>query len=116
MRSTQWNNCRRQNAVSLSVLVQTREMWPKSAYATLEPACRRIVRTKFSIISFPRNNKEWAWDYLSFVRLSKRTEARSRRKTRPIAVRAWLSACRQLVGTFKKARRPHEQFESGPGR
>src|SRR5215471_8303121 len=111
MRSTQWNNCHRQNAVSLSVLVQRRKMWPKSVCATLELGCRRIAQTKFSITSFPRNKKEWAWDCLSFGRLSKRTEARSQRRTRPIAARAWLSACRQLVDTFKKARRLHEQFE-----
>src|SRR5215472_17482772 len=116
MRSTQWNDCRRQNAASLSVLVQTREMWPKLASATLELGCRRIARTKFSITSFPRNKEEWAWGYLSFVRLSKRTEARSQRRTRTIAAPAWLSVCRQLVATFKRARRPHEQFERGPSR
>jgi Signal transduction histidine kinase regulating C4-dicarboxylate transport system len=63
---------------------------------------------KFSITSFPRNKKEWAWDWLSSDRLSKRTAARSPRRTRPIAVRAWSFACPQRPDKFKKAKQPHE--------
>src|SRR6185369_11457966 len=113
MRSTQWNNCRRQNAVWLSVLVRIREMWLRLAFVTLELDFRRIAPTKFSITSLLRNKKEWAWDSLSFGRSSKRTAARSQQRTRPIAARAWLSVCRQPVATFKRARRRHDRIKPG---
>src|SRR5262245_46798641 len=112
MRSTRWNNCRRQNAGSSSVLVQIREMWLRLVCATLELDCRRIAPTKCSITSLLRSKKEWVWDWLSFGQLSKLTEAQSQRRTRPIAARAWSSVCRQLVATFKRARLPHDRTDA----
>src|SRR5262249_52632913 len=100
------------NVVSLSVLGQTREMWPKSASAISEPDFLRIVRTKFLIISLLRSKKEWAWVSRLFDPLLRRTAAQSQRKTRPIAARAWSSVCRQLVATFKRARRRHDRRDT----
>src|ERR1700756_4633318 len=88
-------------------------MWQKLLCAISEQDCQKIARTKFSITSFPRNKREWAWVSPLFDRLLRRTAARLQAKMRLIVERAWLFACQPRAEKCKKARRRHDRIESG---
>src|SRR6478672_8498328 len=110
MHSMPWKHFRRRNDVSLSVRAPIKATSLNLQCAISERDCQRIARTKFSITSFPRSKKEWAWVSPLFDQLLRRTAARLAARTLLTAARAWLFAFLQLAGKCKKARRQHERI------
>src|ERR1044071_9093402 len=105
-----WKNFHRQNDVSLSVAARTKATSLNSRCVISERDCQKIIRTKFSIISFRPNKREWAWASPSFDRSSRLTAARSPVRMLLIAEHVWLFGFLPRAAKFRKAKRQHERI------